>query len=339
MSAAGIDTLDTGLTIGTLEIVPGLCLAPMAGITHSAFRRLVADFGGYGALWTEMLSGKALAGENLPRSPHTRRSDREGSVFYQLLLDGGEQVEAVVDTVGQLEPAGIDVNLACPAPEVVRRGGGAALFADAGRMRGVVGKVRKRWGGPMTVKCRLGTKGPDWRAAFAERIRMLEDVGIDALIVHPRFFDEKLKRTARREELAWVCSRASVPVVASGDIGSLSTIARCLGAAPGIRAVMVGRMAVVKPWVFAELRGASPVVDYGEVWMRLFDYISRDFESREALRAIKEFNAYYARNFFFGHELFRKVGASRTPHQAREAAEAFFRRPPRVVREPSVMGV
>ena len=87
----------------------------MAGITHSGFRRLIADFGGYGALTTEMLSPPAFLREDPERSPWIRRRAREGSVVYQLRLSGKEDFGALFAKLAALSPAAVDLNLGCPA--------------------------------------------------------------------------------------------------------------------------------------------------------------------------------------------------------------------------------
>ncbi|MBD3241604.1 MAG: tRNA-dihydrouridine synthase family protein, partial [Chitinivibrionales bacterium] len=114
------------LYIGALRIDPPLLCAPMAGLSHSALRRLLADFGGYGALYTEMLSARALNQEELHASPFTRRRPEEGTVIYQLLVDTPHTAAAAVQRLQSIAPAAIDINLGCPAPEVKKRGGGCA---------------------------------------------------------------------------------------------------------------------------------------------------------------------------------------------------------------------
>ena len=99
------------ITLKTSTIKPALFLAPMTGITHSAFRRLVSQHGGYGALFTEMLSGPALLHEDLSTSPFTKTRECEGKVFYQLLLSGTEDIKAILDRISTTSPFGIDLNL------------------------------------------------------------------------------------------------------------------------------------------------------------------------------------------------------------------------------------
>ncbi|MBN2037915.1 MAG: tRNA-dihydrouridine synthase family protein, partial [Chitinispirillaceae bacterium] len=150
-----MNRITESLTLRDRTVSPPLLCAPMAGITHSAFRRLVAGFGGYGALCTEMLSTRAVCSENNDVSPFTKKRACEGGVVYQLRATEPEEIPRAVIKLKNLQPFAIDINLGCPAPEVKRRGGGIELFDDRERLARVLGRARASWDGPLTVKCRL----------------------------------------------------------------------------------------------------------------------------------------------------------------------------------------
>ncbi len=333
MNAPGDSLVIAGRVIGT-----PLLLAPMAGITHSAFRRLVADFGACGPLFTEMLSAPALAREDLAASPFTKRRDSEGAVFYQLGLVTGENIGPAMDKLATIDPYGIDINLGCPAPEIRKRGGGTELFDDRERLRAVLAVARARWKGILTVKCRLGKHTEDWRERFADRLQVIREAGVDAVIVHPRFADEKLKRRARWSLFPWIAEQAGLPVIANGDIvagteaASLRDAGRCAGC-------MIGRMAVVKPWIFREIAHGAARVDYREVWGRFYGYMAEDFPPEKRLGRLKQFASYFACNFFFGHELYRKVQGAGDCATLRDAGDRFLSGSPALVGEPSVTGI
>lgn len=327
------------LCLKSKVVSPSLFLAPMAGITNSAFRRLVSDFGGYGALFTEMLSGSAVLHENLEASPYTKRRESEGPVIYQLLLGGSEDISAVVGKLAVLSPFGLDLNLGCPAPEIRKTRGGVSLFKDMPRLKKVINALRVAWPGILTVKCRIGENPQSWRRPFEDRLRLFEDSGVDAVTVHPRFFREKLRRKARWEFFEWIASRTPLPLIASGDITSpevVSSSARLSGNADGL---MLGRIAVVKPWVFMEFQGESQHIDYGDVWGRFYRYVLEDFPPEKAIGRIKEFSSYYARNFLFGHELFRRVQSAGSPEESYDRAMDFFCGKPGICGTPSVSGI
>ena len=99
-----MDLLNKPLILKNKSVIPPLLCAPMAGITHSAFRRLLADFGGYGCLYTEMLSVKALLVENLDQSPFYQKESCEGNVIYQLKLSGNEPIRKIIDHISSIRP-------------------------------------------------------------------------------------------------------------------------------------------------------------------------------------------------------------------------------------------
>lgn len=321
------------------KIEPALFLAPMADITHSAFRRLISDFGGYGALFTEMLGGKALLHEDISNSPFTKRRKSEGLVFYQLMLSCDEKIRSIIDRLSAVNPEAIDINLGCPAPLVRKSGAGAALYDRMDILHRVLDAVRSAWQGILTVKCRLGHDHKTWQREFEKRLRIFENYYIDAIHIHPRFFDEKLKRRPRHHLLQWITHNTYIPVIANGDISPEMISRDCRLSASGIQGAMLGRMAVVRPWAFKECDGQIPEIDYAEVWIRFYEYINEDFPPEKAIGRIKGFSAYYARNFFYGHQLFKAVQNARTLSDAYNLAVSFFSTCPQVVAKPSVSGI
>lgn len=329
------------LRIGSLHIDPPLFSAPMAGVSHSALRRLLGDFGGYGALYTEMLSARSLRHENLHASPFTRRRPEEGTVVYQLLVDTPAATQAAVQRLNAVAPAAIDINLGCPAPEIKKRGGGCALFLDTPRLEQVLRVARQEWHGALFVKCRLGERRPDWRAVLQERLRLFEHCGVDCVVLHPRFLDEKLKRTARWEEIEWAASVSALPIIGNGDIVSAADVCARAHQCPSAAGIMVGRAAVARPWLFREATGprSDVCIDYLEVWQRLYRYVGEDFVPEKTLGRIKELTAYFARNFMFGHDLYRASQASSSLDELHDRACRFLSGNPRTVRTPSFSGL
>jgi tRNA-dihydrouridine synthase len=313
------------------EIRPALFLAPMAGVTHSAFRRLLADFGGYGALFTEMLSTAAFLHEKPEESPFTRRRACEGQVFYQFRVAGGEDIEAMCRRLPLVDCAGVDLNLGCPAPRIQAQASGCALFRDFAQLRSVLERLRRNYAGTLTVKVRLGDDPDRWREPFLERLRLFEDCGVHALTVHPRFSTEKLKRRARWHEFPWIAARTRLPVIGNGDICCPEDLASDPDSFAPLAGLMLGRIAAVKPWIFREFAGLPPMaLDYLEVWDRLYRYTLEDMPPERAFGRLKEFTFYFAKNFFFGHEMFKGIQKAHTPGEIREAAARFLEAGPQL---------
>ena len=298
----------------------------MAGLTHSAFRRLLSDFGGYGALYTEMLSARSILFEDLTSSPFTKKRESEGKVLYQLRLTGDEDIGIVLRKLKTVEPFGIDINLGCPAPEIRRSGGGFALFDDTERLRRVLDQMRSEWDGILTVKCRLGYNKEGWEEHFMHRIFIFNQSGVDGICVHPRFADEKLKREARWDLFPSIKAATPLPLIANGDICDLSALE--LLRSNSCDALMIGRMAVVKPWIFREFSEGQPHIAFDEVWERHLKYICEDFPPEKAIGRVKEFSSYFARNFFFSHEFFRAIQPAPDIQTIITRAKEFFRSNP-----------
>lgn len=327
------------LTLRGVVFDPALFCAPMAAITHSAFRRLLADFGGYGALFTEMLSAKTILVEDRKRSAFLKRRPQEGKVIYQLLAWETHRLDETIERLSLLKPDGLDLNLACSAPKVLSAKGGAALCDDPQRLTGIVRVMRKHFAGPLFAKLRLGREAAGWRERLGERLRLLEGEGVDAVILHPRFHEEKFKRSARHRLYAELASETRLPIIASGDLGGPEDCRALKAELAPAAGVMIGRMAAACPWVFARWRDPGLKVDHAQVWRRLCAYVAEDFEPTQALSRLKVIAPYFARNLFFGHRFFVAVHTAPDLAAVRERTERFFSVPPRLCLSVAVNGI
>lgn len=310
----------------------------MAGYSHSAFRRLVAELGGCGALWTEMLAARQILAESFKTSPWLRRDPREQALFFQLMVRAGDPLDRVLQRLGENGVDAVDLNLACDALSVRVRQAGSALFENMPALRSVLETARRHWPGLLTAKIRLGSRRPDWRPRFLERLRLLEEAGVDALVLHSRFFEDKFKRSARVQEIAWVAARTRLPLIANGDLSSAAQVDAQAEALRPAAALMIGRMAVARPWIFAAWEQPRRV-DPAEIWRTMYRYICEDFAAPVAFRRVQMFTKYFAANFAFGHQFYVAVSNAPGLEQIRQHAEAFFARSPALVAQPTVAGL
>lgn len=330
----------TPLSLRGVLFSPPLFCAPMAGITHSAFRRLLSDFGGLGGVFTEMLSAKMVVHENALESPWLKRRPTDGRVIYQLLVVDTRELARALDRLAPVAGDGIDINLACPAATVQQQGGGSNLFDDPARLRDIIRLIRNHYAGPLLVKIRLGRPTPDWRDVLRDRFRLLEDEGVDAITLHPRFAEESLNRfPARHSLLAELTAETRLPIIANGDITGIDYARQRAGLFVSTGGLMIGRMAAARPWVFAEWHTPGLVVDTAEVWNRFCLYLEDDFTPKKALIKLKVFTPYFARNFVFGHTLFTAVQSSPDWATARERSTRFLAASPPRVKTISLSGL
>jgi len=312
----------------------------MAGITHSAFRRLLADFGGYGALYTEMLSARMLVHEDPTTSPWLKRRPQEKQVIYQLLVADAARLPATLARLAPVSRDGIDINLGCPAATVQQKGGGSNLFDDPTRLRDIIRTIRRDFSGPLTVKIRLGRSTPDWRTVLHDRLRLLADEGIDALTLHPRFAEESLNRFQPRHTCyAELANETKLPIIANGDITGKGYFLANEALFTPSAGLMIGRMAAARPWVFAQWHQPDLLIDHHEVWTRLCNYIEEDFDLKTGLLRLKVFTPYFARNFTFGHTLFAAVHSAPNWATARSRADEFLSSNPPLNKTLSLSGL
>lgn len=298
-----------------------LVLAPMAELTHAAFRTLVADLGGCDVFFTEMLSARSVARSTQP-SLFLRHAPEETDLVHQL---AGADPDLVAEAAAVLDGRGvrrIDLNMGCSAPMMTGKGEGAALLSDPARAEAMVRAVRRRFPGHLSVKMRLPEPGGVSAVEFALRI---EGAGAQTLAFHPRFPSEKFRRRARWECIRQLREKVSVPVVGNGDIAAAADIHRMLEQT-GCSGIMVGRGAAIRPWIFAQAAGLrqSPP-DPRRV---LEDFISRlelHLPAERHLSRLKIFIHWFCRSLDFGHSLFSAVQPAPTLERAWAGIEAFFR--------------
>lgn len=300
----------------------------MAGVTHSAFRRLLAAQGGVGLYATEMLSARSVPVEDASRSPYLLRTPAETPLSYQLLAAPGGEVGPAIRAVEALGADAVDLNLGCPAPQARRRGAGCWLMERPEAARRLVTEARRATRLPLTAKIRLG-KTLD-AGALREFCLALVEEGIDGITVHARLRGEPYGRPPRWEWIGKVKSWVPVPVVGNGGIFSPADARRCL-AESGCDGLMLGRGAVVRPWLAATIAAEVYGVARGdrrasrpELFRRFFDSLEADFPEDRRLGRLKEFTHYFSQTYAFGHHLASAVQSSRSMAEAQRRAERFF---------------
>jgi tRNA-dihydrouridine synthase B len=315
------------LHIRGLVIDPPLLLAPMAGLTHSALRQILCGFGGVGLLSTEMLSAKRLPSESPRVSPYLIRTASERLLSYQLLTSAADEIAPAIDALHKHKADAVDLNMGCPAAAVGKFGAGAALMDQPGDVRRIVAEARKRTSLPLTAKIRMGSVLNDQK--LKDFCTMLQDEGIDMLSVHARLKHESFARTPRWEYIACIKSWLTVPVIANGGIFTVQDAKDCR-ALSGADGLMLGRGAVIRPWLFAEIGRevygrdiAERVVSLPGIYGDFLSHLEL-FRPPYRLGRLKEFTHYYARNYQFGHLLASRVQSSQSVDEARERAGAFF---------------
>lgn len=285
-----------------------------------------------------MLAARQVLKEDFRESPWLRRTPRDPLLVYQLMVRDGDPIESILGKMGDHGVEAIDLNLACDALSVRACEAGSALFENLGALRAVVETTRRHWHGLLFVKIRLGSRRPDWQPRLVERLQVLSEAGVDAITMHPRFFEEKFKRRARLELFPWLHTLTPIPIIANGDLRSADQVTRRAEDLQSACAIMIGRMAVAQPWIFRTWDGpANP--DLAEVWTRMSQYLLEDFPPVLALGRLKRFTKYFAANFALGHRFRVTIQNAPSWEQAQEKARTFLDAQPTLMPDPVVAGL
>lgn len=246
---------DDRLRIGPLELDVPVVLAPMAGITNTAFRRLCREYGA-GLYVSEMITSRALV-ERTPASLRLiKHHESETPRSIQLYgVDPKTVSEAVRFLVGEDLADHIDLNFGCPVPKVTRKGGGSALPWKSDLFRAIVeGAVRAAGDTPLTIKMRKGIDAD--HLTYLDAARAAEGAGVAAIALHGRTANEFYSGQADWNAIATLKETiSSVPILGNGDIWSADDAIRMVRET-GCDGVVVGRGCLGRPWLFGDLAAA-----------------------------------------------------------------------------------
>jgi nifR3 family TIM-barrel protein len=240
------------LKLGPVAVDPPVVLAPMAGVTNVAFRRLCRTYGA-GLYVSEMVTARALVEGNAKTMGMVAFGDDEPVRSVQLYgVDPTVMGAAVRRLVEEVGVDHIDLNFGCPAAKVTRKGGGAALPVHRRLFRHVVAAAVGAAGTvPVTAKFRIGVDAAT--TTYLESGRIAEDEGVAAIALHARTAEQLYSGRADWEAIAALKEAVtSIPVLGNGDIWEASD-ALAMVAATGCDGGVVGRGCLGRPWLFRDL--------------------------------------------------------------------------------------
>jgi nifR3 family TIM-barrel protein len=308
------------LQYGKFAIATPVVLAPMAGITNTAFRRLCREFGG-GLFVSEMVTSRALVErteESLRLVGHHESEDIRSVQLYG--VDPKTISEAVTMLVAEDRADHIDLNFGCPVPKVTRKGGGAALPWKSDLFSDIVNAAVKAAGEvPLTVKMRKGIDAD--HLTYLDAGKAARDAGATAIALHGRTASDYYSGNADWASIATL--RESLPdvqILGNGDIWSASDAIRMMRET-GVDGVVVGRGCLGRPWLFGDLQAAfdeyqrdpnseaaiNPIQptlgEVGQAFKRHAELLVEFFESEmHACRDIRKHVAWYFKGYPVGGE-------------------------------------
>ncbi|GLJ78857.1 tRNA dihydrouridine synthase DusB [Microbacterium imperiale] len=310
------------LRIGPIALDAPVVLAPMAGITNTAFRRLCREYGA-GLYVSEMITTRALVERNATTMRLITHHESETPRSIQLYGVDPATTEAAVRLLVEEDRADhIDLNFGCPVPKVTRKGGGAALPWKLDLFRDIVTRAARAAGDvPLTVKMRKGIDAD--HLTFLDAGRIAEDAGVAAVALHARTAAEFYSGHADWDAIAALKQAVtSVPVLGNGDIWSADDAVRMM-AETGCDGVVVGRGCLGRPWLFGDLAralggpgSAGPEVDatlgfVARAFRRHAELLVEFFEDEgRGCRDIRKHVAWYFKGYPVGGDTRAKLATA-----------------------------
>jgi tRNA-dihydrouridine synthase B len=236
------------MKIGSVELDSPFVVSPMAGMTDTAFRRLVKRQGGCGLVVSEMVSSEGLV-RGIDRTlEYAEYTEEERPVSIQIFGGDPAKMADAARVVEQLGADIVDVNMGCPVPKIAKHNAGCSLMREPAHAAGIIQAMSKAISIPVTVKMRKGWD--DGEVNSPELAKRVEDAGAAAIAVHGRTAKQSYSGVADWELVSSIARSVSIPVFGSGDCIEPADIVNRLRA--GVSGVFVGRGVLRNPWILAQ---------------------------------------------------------------------------------------
>ncbi|MFH0919984.1 MAG: tRNA-dihydrouridine synthase [Fibrobacterota bacterium] len=322
------------MKINGLTFDPPLILAPMAGVTGRAYRELIRQNnpGAVGLFYTEFASVEGLVRHNRPTLRLVTRAatDRATPFAAQIFGADPDRMREGGHIAEEMGADIVDLNAGCPAPKVVKKGGGSELLKKLPLLGRIVASVKSGVRVPVTVKIRIGWD--DDTINVLDTVRVLTENGADAVIIHGRTRMQSFKGEADWNWVREVRARFTIPVIGNGDIVTPEqALARF--AETGAHGIMLGRGVQRDPWLFSKIaalaRGLPPVEPSLEVRRGIFrryaELLREDgLPEKAVLGVLKQLTVKFLRGRPGGAEIRTRALRSLEMDAFFSAAESYF---------------
>lgn len=319
-----------------------LICAPMATLSHPAFRFLIEKFGGCDEYYTEMINAPTLVHGGQFEKFYIDPAPVPEKIVWQLTGKSAESIVRAADMVCRIGCLGVDLNMGCSAPDIYNSGAGIAWMIKPQKeteclvkgVKSVLDSYEAESGihRRLSVKCRLGDE--DFTdEGFYGFVDMLSECGVEQLALHPRTRKQKY-----REPPKWAYAQnvaemhPELSVVVNGDVCDRSSYEKVCSVCPSCAGVMIGRAAVQKPWIFASLKAESSspgnTVDMLSVGLEFIDYVEKYQPPEFYKTRLQRFFTYFCANFSFAHYAQTQMLNAKSIEESRSRLKEYFEKVP-----------
>ncbi|MCB5267237.1 MAG: tRNA dihydrouridine synthase DusB [Candidatus Cloacimonetes bacterium] len=313
----------------TLPDIP-LYLAPLAGYTDQAFRKLCKDWS-VDFLVSEMVSADGLIRDSRKTIDFIRFSEYERPFVIQLFGSDATIMAKAATFLIDLAPDWVDINMGCPVKKVVKRGAGSALMKDPARASDIVRAVKKALEGriPLSVKFRSGWDSDSIN--YLDFGLRMQDAGADQLCLHPRTSRQMFSGLSNWEHIHLLKEALSIPLIGNGDVHSPESAAQ-MRQGTGCDGIMIGRGALGKPWIFKQIKDFIATGDYAPITkndlfktaLQHLDYALQNKREDVVVREMRSQLCHYSKGLPGGADLRNKINHCQSPEEIREHLHHFF---------------
>jgi len=313
------------MKLGKLQFDHPIFLAPLSGITDYPFRQIAREHG-CSLAFTEMVSADGLLRKG---KSFLRIGEDEHPVSVQLF---GSNPEILAEAAQMAESVGadaIDINMGCPAKQIVGPGAGADLMRFPGKVKEILRAVRRAVRSPLSVKIRSGWDEEHINAAEISKIS--EDCGVDAISIHPRTRVQGYGGRADWDLIGKVKKAIRIPVVGNGDI-TTPFLARRMLEETGCDGVMIGRGALGNPWIFGlddsgcgEAEPTAPTLDERKRMIHHhFALVKAYYGKRWAAKKFQKHVYWYTKGLRGCASFHSKLSGLKEEEELLEAIQSYF---------------
>jgi tRNA-dihydrouridine synthase B len=327
------------MKIGSVNLASPFAIAPMAGMTDTAFRRLVKRHGGCGLVVSEMVSSEGLV-RGIDRTlEYAEYTEEERPVAIQIFGGDPGKMAAAAQVVESMGADIVDVNMGCPVPKIAKHNAGCSLMREPEHAATVIAAMTKAVKIPVTVKMRAGWN--DEEKTAPRLARLVEDAGASAVTVHGRTAAQSYSGSADWDLVAQIASELSIPVFGSGDCLDATDIVNRMQM--GVGGVLVGRGVLRNPWILsqaADLSSGRParIVSNQQRGQFLLEYIDLLLEERVddaravshdrwVINKVRALGSWYTKGLENGSHLRTAINSADAIQQLREIVSEFFSQP------------